>query len=146
MKRRIIQKGRQPRKDQLTTDFRQHFFSIEKIVPISNLTAKVVDIAAFLVNTACLILDLILILPSAIILISLLHEYSHFVPYLLSSLSLLICQKNFRKIAKNIFGADNALIRSKIYLYVFTVQPALFGIDSAMSWYLRRLTGYQEKY
>jgi len=49
-----------------------------------------VDFAAFIVTIAYPILDLALIIPSAIILISLRKDYQHSIPWLLSSLSLLV--------------------------------------------------------
>jgi hypothetical protein len=49
-----------------------------------------VDFAAFAVTIAYPILDLILIIPSAIILVSLSKDYQHSIPWLLSSLSLLV--------------------------------------------------------
>jgi hypothetical protein len=49
-----------------------------------------VDFAAFIVTIAYPILDLALIIPSAIILISLRRDYQHSIPWLLSSLSLLV--------------------------------------------------------
>ncbi|HEY9385447.1 MAG TPA: hypothetical protein VIP70_00260 [Nitrososphaeraceae archaeon] len=49
-----------------------------------------VDFSALLVTIAYPILDLILIIPSAIILISLWKDYQHSIPWFLSSLSLLI--------------------------------------------------------
>ena len=49
-----------------------------------------VDLAAFIVTVAYPILDLMLITPSAIILVSLRRDYQHSVPWFLSSLSLLV--------------------------------------------------------
>jgi hypothetical protein len=49
-----------------------------------------VDFAAFAVTITYPILDLILIIPSAIILVSLSKDYRHSMPWLLSSLSLLV--------------------------------------------------------
>ena len=49
-----------------------------------------VDLAAFIVTIAYPILDLMLIIPSAIILVSLRRDYQHSVPWFLSSLSLLV--------------------------------------------------------
>ena len=49
-----------------------------------------VDFAAFIVTVAYPILDLMLIIPSAIILVSLRRDYQHSVPWFLSSLSLLV--------------------------------------------------------
>jgi hypothetical protein len=49
-----------------------------------------VDFAAFVVTVAYPILDLMLIIPSAIILVSLRKDYQHSIPWFLSSLSLLI--------------------------------------------------------
>jgi hypothetical protein len=49
-----------------------------------------VDFAAFVVTIAYPILDLTLIIPSAIILVSLRKDYQHSIPWLLSSLSLLV--------------------------------------------------------
>lgn len=49
-----------------------------------------VDLAAFIVTVAYPILDLMLIIPSAIILVSLRRDYQHSVPWFLSSLSLLV--------------------------------------------------------
>jgi hypothetical protein len=49
-----------------------------------------VDFAAFAVTIAYPILDLILIIPSAIILVSLSKDYRHSIPWFLSSLSLLV--------------------------------------------------------
>ena len=49
-----------------------------------------VDFAALIVTVAYPILDLILIIPSAIILVSLRGNYQHSVPWFLSSLSLLV--------------------------------------------------------
>ena len=49
-----------------------------------------VDFAAFIVTIAYPILDLMLIIPSAIILVSLRRDYQHSVPWFLSSLSLLV--------------------------------------------------------
>jgi hypothetical protein len=49
-----------------------------------------VDFAAFVVTVAYPILDLILIIPSAIILVSLRKDYEHSIPWFLSSLSLLV--------------------------------------------------------
>jgi hypothetical protein len=49
-----------------------------------------VDFAAFAVSIAYPILDLILIIPSAIILVSLRKDYQHSIPWFLSSLSLLV--------------------------------------------------------
>src|ERR671911_376842 len=48
------------------------------------------DFTAFIVAIAYPILDLALIIPSAIILISLRKDYQHSIPWLLSSLSLLV--------------------------------------------------------
>ncbi|MDQ3806819.1 MAG: hypothetical protein M3298_01480 [Thermoproteota archaeon] len=48
------------------------------------------DFTAFVVTIAYPVLDLILIIPSAIILISLRKDYQHSIPWFLSSLSLLI--------------------------------------------------------
>jgi hypothetical protein len=48
------------------------------------------DFAAFVVTIAYPILDLALILPSAIILLSLHKDYEHSIPWVLSSLSLLV--------------------------------------------------------
>ena len=48
------------------------------------------DFAAFAVTLAYPILDLILIIPSAIILVSLSKDYRHSIPWFLSSLSLLV--------------------------------------------------------
>jgi hypothetical protein len=49
-----------------------------------------VDFAALIVTVAYPILDLMLIIPSAIILVSLRGDYQHSVPWFLSSLSLLV--------------------------------------------------------
>jgi hypothetical protein len=49
-----------------------------------------VDFAAFVVTLAYPILDLILVIPSAIILVSLRKDYQHSIPWFLSSLSLLV--------------------------------------------------------
>ena len=49
-----------------------------------------VDITAFIVTIAYPILDLALIIPSAIILLSLRRDYQHSIPWFLSSLSLLV--------------------------------------------------------
>jgi hypothetical protein len=49
-----------------------------------------VDFAAFIVTIAYPILDLALIIPSAIILVSLRRDYQHSIPWFLSSLSLLV--------------------------------------------------------
>jgi hypothetical protein len=49
-----------------------------------------VDFAAFVVTVAYPILDLLLIIPSAIILVSLRRDYQHSIPWFLSSLSLLV--------------------------------------------------------
>ena len=49
-----------------------------------------VDLVALLVTVAYPILDLILIVPSGIILISLRKDYQHSIPWFLASLSLLI--------------------------------------------------------
>jgi hypothetical protein len=49
-----------------------------------------VDFAAFIVTVAYPILDLMLIIPSAIILVSLRRDYQYSVPWFLSSLSLLV--------------------------------------------------------
>jgi hypothetical protein len=49
-----------------------------------------VDLAAFIVTIAYPILDLALIIPSAIILVSLRRDYQHSIPWFLSSLSLLV--------------------------------------------------------
>lgn len=49
-----------------------------------------VDFAAFIVTIAYPILDLALIIPSAIILVSLRSDYQHSIPWFLSSLSLLV--------------------------------------------------------
>jgi hypothetical protein len=49
-----------------------------------------VDFTAFIVTIAYPILDLALIIPSAIILISLRRDYQHSIPWFLSSLSLLV--------------------------------------------------------
>ena len=48
------------------------------------------DFAAFVVTIAYPILDLALIIPSAIILVSLRSDYQHSIPWFLSSLSLLV--------------------------------------------------------
>ena len=48
------------------------------------------DFTAFVVTIAYPVLDLILIIPSAIILISLRKDYQHSIPWFLSSLSLLV--------------------------------------------------------
>jgi hypothetical protein len=48
------------------------------------------DLAAFIVTVTYPILDLILIVPSGIILISLRKDFQHFIPWVLASLSLLI--------------------------------------------------------
>jgi hypothetical protein len=49
-----------------------------------------VDFTAFIVTIAYPILDLVLIIPSAIILVSLRRDYQHSIPWFLSSLSLLV--------------------------------------------------------
>ena len=49
-----------------------------------------VEFSAFVVTVAYPILDLVLIIPSAIILVSLRKEYQHSIPWFLSSLSLLV--------------------------------------------------------
>ena len=49
-----------------------------------------VDFMALLVTIAYPILDLILIIPSALILVSLRKDYKHSIPWFLSSLSLLV--------------------------------------------------------
>jgi hypothetical protein len=49
-----------------------------------------VDFAAFIVTIAYPILDLALIIPSAVILVSLRKDYQHSIPWFLSSLSLLV--------------------------------------------------------
>jgi hypothetical protein len=49
-----------------------------------------VDFTAFVVTMAYPVLDLTLIIPSAIILVSLRRDYQHSIPWFLSSLSLLI--------------------------------------------------------
>jgi hypothetical protein len=49
-----------------------------------------VDFTAFVVTVAYPILDLLLIIPSAIILVSLRRDYQHSIPWFLSSLSLLV--------------------------------------------------------
>jgi hypothetical protein len=49
-----------------------------------------VDFAAFVVTVAYPILDLLLIIPSTIILVSLRRDYQHSIPWFLSSLSLLV--------------------------------------------------------
>ena len=49
-----------------------------------------VDFTAFIVTIAYPILDLALIIPSAIILVSLRRDYQHSIPWFLSSLSLLV--------------------------------------------------------
>ena len=49
-----------------------------------------VDFAAFVVTISYPILDLLLIIPSAVILVTLRKDYEHSIPWLLSSLSLLI--------------------------------------------------------
>ncbi len=49
-----------------------------------------VDFAAFVVTIAYPILDLTLIIPSAVILVSLRRDYQHSIPWFLSSLSLLV--------------------------------------------------------
>jgi hypothetical protein len=49
-----------------------------------------VDFAAFIVTIAYPILDLALIIPSTIILVSLRRDYQHSIPWFLSSLSLLV--------------------------------------------------------
>ena len=49
-----------------------------------------VDLPAFIVTITYPILDLALIIPSAIILVSLRRDYQHSIPWLLSSLSLLV--------------------------------------------------------
>ncbi len=49
-----------------------------------------VDLTAFIVTITYPILDLALIIPSAIILVSLRRDYQHSIPWLLSSLSLLV--------------------------------------------------------
>ena len=49
-----------------------------------------VEFSAFVVTVAYPILDLVLIIPSAIILVSLRKDYQHFIPWILSSLSLLV--------------------------------------------------------
>jgi hypothetical protein len=48
------------------------------------------DVSAFVVTVAYPILDLMLIIPSAIILVSLRKDYQHSIPWFLSSLSLLV--------------------------------------------------------
>jgi hypothetical protein len=49
-----------------------------------------VDFAVFVVTITYPILDLMLIIPSAIILVSLRKDYQHSIPWFLSSLSLLV--------------------------------------------------------
>ena len=49
-----------------------------------------VEFSAFVVTVAYPILDLVLIIPSAIILVSLRKDYQHSIPWFLSSLSLLV--------------------------------------------------------
>jgi hypothetical protein len=49
-----------------------------------------VELSAFVVTLAYPILDLMLIIPSAIILVSLRKDYQHSIPWFLSSLSLLV--------------------------------------------------------
>jgi hypothetical protein len=49
-----------------------------------------VDLTAFIVTVTYPILDLALIIPSAIILVSLRRDYQHSIPWFLSSLSLLV--------------------------------------------------------
>jgi len=49
-----------------------------------------VDVTAFIVTITYPILDLTLIIPSAIILVSLRRDYQHSIPWFLSSLSLLV--------------------------------------------------------
>lgn len=49
-----------------------------------------VDVTAFIVTITYPILDLALIIPSAIILVSLRRDYQHSIPWFLSSLSLLV--------------------------------------------------------
>jgi hypothetical protein len=49
-----------------------------------------VDYVAFVVTVAYPILDLLLIIPSAVILVTLRKDYQHSIPWVLSSLSLLI--------------------------------------------------------
>jgi hypothetical protein len=64
------------------------------IYNISNLLSSEflidVDFAAFIVTIAYPVLDLMLIIPSSIILVSLRKDYQHSIPWLLSSLSLLV--------------------------------------------------------
>jgi hypothetical protein len=57
---------------------------------ISSKSLVDVDLAAFIVTIAYPILDLTLIIPSAIILVSLRKDYQHSIPWFLSSLSLLV--------------------------------------------------------
>jgi hypothetical protein len=49
-----------------------------------------IDFAVFVVTITYPILDLMLIIPSAIILVSLRKDYQHSIPWFLSSLSLLV--------------------------------------------------------
>jgi hypothetical protein len=49
-----------------------------------------IDFAAFVVTMTYPVLDLLLIIPSAIILVSLRRDYQHSIPWFLSSLSLLV--------------------------------------------------------
>jgi hypothetical protein len=49
-----------------------------------------IDFAVFVVTIAYPVLDLILIIPSALILVSLRKDYKHSIPWFLSSLSLLV--------------------------------------------------------
>ncbi len=64
------------------------------IFNVSNLLSSAflnnVDIAAFIVTIAYPILDLSLIIPSSVILVSLRKDYQHSIPWFLSSLSLLV--------------------------------------------------------
>jgi hypothetical protein len=57
---------------------------------ISSKSLVDIDLAAFIVTIAYPILDLTLIIPSAIILVSLRKDYQHSIPWFLSSLSLLV--------------------------------------------------------
>ena len=64
------------------------------IYNVSNLVSSEflidVDLAAFIVTIAYPVLDLMLIIPSGIILVTLRKDYQHSIPWFLSSLSLLV--------------------------------------------------------
>ena len=96
-------------------------------------TEEPVDFQALVVTIAYPILDLILIIPSILILIMLRRDIRHYVPWLLSSLSLLI-----NAIADNGYVIDFAYGNSKhlVFWDLFYVSDFII-MAGALFWYNR---------